>query len=194
MPKKAAKKAPAKSKKTTPPKKSASLRKTSSPSNKVKVKKSKTVKRKTAKLITGKRLKSKTPAKDNSAKRFSGKSFPIVAIGASAGGLEALEEFFAHMPPNNGMAFVIITHQNPDHVSLLPELLRKCTDMEVLQATHHLKVMPNCVYLSPPGKNLGLYQGAFQILDFKETSGLSLPIDSFFRSLAQDKMNKAMIF
>ena len=76
--------------------------------------------------------------------------FPIVGIGASAGGLEALELFFGNMPKNNGMAFVVIQHLDPNHVGIMPELLQRITPMKVFQAVDCLTVQPNCVYVIPP--------------------------------------------
>ena len=70
------------------------------------------------------------------------KSFPIVGLGASAGGLEALEKFLSLVPPDGGMAFVVVTHQHPGHVSLLPELLGKCTQMPVMAAADGILVKP----------------------------------------------------
>src|SRR5882724_11567673 len=75
--------------------------------------------------------------------------FPVVGIGASAGGLEALEAFFRSMPPDNGMAFVVVSHQPLHHVSLLPELLGRCTTMRVVEATDGMAIEPNCVYIAP---------------------------------------------
>ena len=83
----------------------------------------------------------------------------VVGIGASAGGLEALEELFAPIPADTGMAFVVITHQHPGHTSLLPELLGKNTELKVVQAADGLKVEPNCVYVSPPGGQLAILGG-----------------------------------
>src|SRR4026209_212819 len=73
--------------------------------------------------------------------------FLIVGIGASAGGLEAMEEFFHHMPPSNGMGFVLVSHQHAGHVSLLPSLLSRCTTMPVVEATDGVEVEPDRVYL-----------------------------------------------
>ena len=75
--------------------------------------------------------------------------FPIVGIGASAGGLEALEAFFTHMLSDSGMAFVVVTHQPPQHVSLLPDLLGRCTTMPVLKASDGVTIAPNRVYIAP---------------------------------------------
>ena len=118
--------------------------------------------------------------------------FPIVGIGASAGGLEALELFFANMPVNNGMAFVVIQHLDPTHVGIMPELLQRITPMKVYQATDRLKVKQNCVYVIPPNKSLSLLNGALHLFDPLELRGLRLPIDVFFRSLALDRNDKSI--
>ncbi|GET34521.1 chemotaxis protein CheR [Prolixibacter bellariivorans] len=119
-------------------------------------------------------------------------TFPIVGIGASAGGLEALEQFFENMPENNGMAFVVIQHLDPDHVGIMPELLQRITPMKVLQATDDLKVKPNSVYVIPPNKSMSLLNDALHLFDPVETRGLRLPIDIFFRSLADDRNEKSI--
>ena len=95
------------------------------------------------------------------AKLLSGKSkiceFPIVGIGASAGGLEALEQFFKNLPGKNGMAFVVIQHLDLHHIGVMPELVQRLTGLKVLQAADKLKVNPNHVYVIPPNKSLSLY-------------------------------------
>jgi two-component system CheB/CheR fusion protein len=117
----------------------------------------------------------------------------IVGIGASAGGLEALTEFFSHMPPDSGMAFVVITHQSADRISLLPELIGKHTAMSVGEVTAGLKVEPNQVYLPPPGQYLALLSSVLQPMPGDTLSGsVQFPIDYFFRSLADDQKDKAI--
>jgi two-component system CheB/CheR fusion protein len=118
--------------------------------------------------------------------------FSIVGIGASAGGLEALEQFFCNMPGNSGMAFVVIQHLDPTHVGIMPELLQRVTLMKVLQATDRLKVKPNYVYVIPPNKSMSLLNGALHLFDPVESRGLRLPVDIFFRSLANDKQEKSI--
>ncbi len=118
--------------------------------------------------------------------------FPIVGIGASAGGLEALELFFGNMPQNNGMAFVVIQHLDPNHVGMMPELLQRITPMKVFQASDCLKVKPNCVFVIPPNKSLSLLNGALHLFDPVEARGLRLPIDIFFRSLAADRQENSI--
>ena len=118
--------------------------------------------------------------------------FPIVGIGASAGGLEALEAFFSTTPSNTGMAFVLVVHLDPTHISILPELLQKRTKMTVCQVKDEMKVEPNHVYVIPPNKELALLHGTLNLMDLTQPRGVNLPIDSFFRSLAQDQGNNAV--
>ncbi len=119
-------------------------------------------------------------------------SFPIVGIGASAGGLEALEQFFGSMPNDNGMAFVVIQHLDPNHAGMMPELLQRITPMKVFQAADRLKVKPNCVYVIPPGKSLSMLNGALHLFDPVQARGLRLPVDVFFRSLADDQQHRSI--
>jgi two-component system CheB/CheR fusion protein len=118
--------------------------------------------------------------------------FPIVGIGASAGGLEAFEHFFKAMVANPGMAFVLVVHLAPTHVSILPELLQKKTKMKVLQVTDNMKVQPDHVYIIPPNKELAILTGSLQLMDLVKSQGVNLPIDSFLRSLAQDQGSNAI--
>ncbi|MFA6234432.1 MAG: chemotaxis protein CheB [Bacteroidota bacterium] len=119
-------------------------------------------------------------------------AFPIVGIGASAGGLEALEQFFENMPSDCGMAFVVIQHLDPTHVGVMPELLQRITPMKVLQASDRLVVEPNCMYVIPPNKSMSLLNGTLHLFDPVETRGLRLPIDVFFRSLAADRQERSI--
>ena len=112
--------------------------------------------------------------------------FPIVGLGASAGGLEALEQFFGSMPKNSGMAFVVIQHLDPNHKGMMPEILQRITEMKVITVTDRLKITPNCVYVIPPNKSMSILKGALHLFEPIETHGLRLPIDLFFRSLAED--------
>jgi two-component system, chemotaxis family, CheB/CheR fusion protein len=119
--------------------------------------------------------------------------FLIVGLGASAGGLEALVEFFEHMPPESGLAFVVVTHQHAGHKSMLSELLRKRTTMPVTEVRSSSRVKPNCVYVAPPEGCLGVLSGRLQLLDSsEEPAGLRLPIDHFLRSLAEDQRDHAV--
>jgi len=138
------------------------------------------------------KLESVKPVKEKTYVKTKINQFPIVGIGASAGGLEALEQFFENMPNNNGMAFVVIQHLDPTRVGIMPELLQRITHMKVLQATDRLKVKPNYVYVIPPNNSLSLLNGALYLFDPVKSHGLSLPIDIFFRSLADDMQEKSI--
>lgn len=118
--------------------------------------------------------------------------FPIAGIGASAGGLEALEELLDNMPTDTGMGFVVVTHQHPGHTSLLPELLGKVTEMPVLEAADGLQVKPNHVYVGPPGGYLAILNGQLHRMDTGKEVSPKLPIDYFFRSLAEDQQERAI--
>ncbi len=114
-------------------------------------------------------------------------SFPIVGIGASAGGLEALETFLRHLPDKSGLAFVIVQHLDPTHKGMLVELLSRATPMKVLQVKDRLKVEPDRVYVIPPNKDLSILHGVLHLLAPAAPHGLRLPIDLFLRSLAADQ-------
>jgi two-component system, chemotaxis family, CheB/CheR fusion protein len=112
--------------------------------------------------------------------------FPVVAIGASAGGLEALEQFFHNMKEDSGMAFIVIQHLDPNYKGMMPDLIRKMTKMNVIQVSDRLKVSPDTIYLIPPNKNMSILNGRLHLLDFVEIHGVRLPINFFFHSLADD--------
>ena len=116
----------------------------------------------------------------------------VVGIGASAGGLEALEKFFKNMPADSGMAFIVVTHLDPTHVSLLPELIQKTSQMQIHQAEDGMKIESNHVYVSPPNRDLAVLHNTIQLIEPIESHGFRLPIDFFFKSLAADKRNKAI--
>ncbi|AFY55002.1 PAS domain S-box [Rivularia sp. PCC 7116] len=120
--------------------------------------------------------------------------FFVVGIGASAGGLRALEEFFEHMPTDSGAAFVVIQHLSPDFKSLMKELLERRTRMEIYRVTEAMKLQPNSVYLIPPGKNLVLENRKLHLLEQEERSrhGLNFPIDIFLESLAKNYVERAI--
>lgn len=115
-----------------------------------------------------------------------------VGIGASAGGLEALEAFFKEMPAHNGLVFVIVQHLSPDYKSLMVELLSKRTEMKVFRAEEGMAVVPNAIYLIPPKKNLTIFHGRLLLNEQDRNRGINLPIDIFFRSLAEDQNEKAV--
>lgn len=113
--------------------------------------------------------------------------FPIVGVGASAGGLEALEQFFAATPVNSGIAYVVIQHLAPDRQGMLPEILQRTTAMPVKQATDRMSVVPDNVYVIPPNQDISLRHDKLYLLPPLEAHGLRLPIDSFLRSLAVER-------
>lgn len=119
-------------------------------------------------------------------------SFPLVGIGASAGGLEAFEQFFAGLPPDTGMAFVLVQHLSPPHKSILPEIIQRFTAMPVAQVTDGIPVQPNQVYVIPPGVDLALTDGHLSLLKPQAERGHRLPIDFFFRTLARDQHERAI--
>ena len=120
--------------------------------------------------------------------------FPVVGIGASAGGLAAFEAFFSGMPSGNqpGMAFVLVQHLAPDHKSILTDLIRRYTRMRVFEVEDGMTVDPNCAYIIPPGRDMAFLNGTLQLLEPTSPRGQRLPIDFFFRSLAQDQHERAI--
>jgi two-component system CheB/CheR fusion protein len=115
------------------------------------------------------------------------RAFPIVGIGASAGGLEALDGFLRHLPDKSGLAFVVVQHLDPTHKGMLVELLARATPMKVLQVKDRLPVEPDCVYVIPPNHDLSILHGVLHLLAPAAPRGLRLPIDFFLRSLAVDQ-------
>jgi two-component system CheB/CheR fusion protein len=124
----------------------------------------------------------------------SGGNFPVAGLGASAGGLAAFEAFFSGMPPDElpGMAFVLIQHLAPDHKSLLAELIRRCTRLPVFEVEDGMVVESNCVYVIPPSYDMAFLNGVLQLLEPTAPRGQRMPIDFFFRSLAQDQRERAI--
>ncbi|AGW14183.1 chemotaxis protein CheB [Megalodesulfovibrio gigas] len=115
-----------------------------------------------------------------------------VGIGASAGGLEAIEAFFKNMPPTCGLGFIVVQHLSPDYKSLMVELLSKRTDMPVYRAEEGMTVEADSIYLIPPKKNLTIFHGKLLLNDQDYSRGINLPIDVFLRSLAEDQGEKAV--
>ncbi|MDO9046123.1 MAG: chemotaxis protein CheB [Methylobacter sp.] len=113
-------------------------------------------------------------------------------MGASAGGLEAFEQFFRHAPPDTGMAFVLVSHLDPSHASILTEILQRVTTMPVAEAQDQMQVMPNCVYVIPPNRDMTIFHGALQLSLPSVPHGQRMPIDSFLRSLAEDQAEKSV--
>jgi two-component system CheB/CheR fusion protein len=121
-------------------------------------------------------------------------AFPIVGIGASAGGLAAFEAFFSGMSADKdpGMAFVLVQHLAPDHKSMLSDLIRRYTRMEVFEVQDSMPVLVNCVYIIPPNYDMAFLNGSLHLLEPVAARGHRLPIDYFFRSLAEDQREMAI--
>lgn len=149
------------------------------------------------------RAEKKTPSKAGGAKPSRGaRSVPVMAkkhkhvnivgIGASAGGLEAFEKFFSAIPDETGMAFVLMPHLDPKHVSILPEILQGHSQMKVLQAADGMKVEANHVYVAPSNADMTLRHGILRLEKASSGSSGRMPINLFFRSLAEDQKHLAI--
>ncbi|MEH6470607.1 MAG: chemotaxis protein CheB [Halopseudomonas sp.] len=120
------------------------------------------------------------------------KPLAVVGIGASAGGLEAITAFLSAVPNNSGLAFVVVQHLNPNHKGALPELLQRVTPLAVSQVEDGMTLEPNRVYVIPPNRDLSLQNNTFLLLEPAVAHGLHLPIDTFFRALADDQHNRSV--
>ncbi len=132
------------------------------------------------------------PASAPPAPEPSGQGFAIVGIGASAGGLEAFEQFFHHAASDSGMAYVLVPHLDPSHASILTEILQRCTTMSVLEAQDQMAVEPNHVYVIPPNRDMVIFHGSLQLSVPEHPRGQRMPIDAFLRSLAEDQGENAV--
>jgi len=141
--------------------------------------------------LTTKKLKSKAIPKEKTTGIVTS-HFPIVCIGASAGGLEALEQYLENVPENNGMAYIVIQHLDPTQKGMLPELLQRITKMKVSQVKDRMPVKQNNVYVIPPNKTMSILKGVLHLFDPVEARGLRLPIDYFLQSLADDQHEHAV--
>jgi two-component system CheB/CheR fusion protein len=121
------------------------------------------------------------------------KAFPIVGIGASAGGLDAIGSFFDAMPAEfPDMAFVVVSHLDPSHSSILPELLQKHTQMKVHPVKDGMEVQPHRIYVIPPDRDLKIENGKLRLTQFQPSSRPRAPINHFFRSLAEQQAERAV--
>ncbi len=136
------------------------------------------------------RVNKTPPVKRVSSKRHAG--FPIVGIGASAGGLETLQLFFSKMSPETNTAFVIIQHLSPNFKSIMASLLAKYTRMTVCEIEDGMTLAQNCVYLNPPNKNVAIFNRTLHLMAPVKSSAINMPIDFFFRSLSEDQKEKAI--
>lgn len=124
--------------------------------------------------------------------RASAGSVTVVGIGASAGGLDPICEFFVAVPSASGMAYVVVQHLDPVQKGMLPELLQRVTPMKVTEVTDGMPVEADHVYVIPPDRNLGFDDGRFAVLPPSGQRGFRLPIDSFFRALAEHGRDRAV--
>ena len=118
--------------------------------------------------------------------------FPIVGVGASAGGLEAFTQLLKALGSGTEMAYVLVQHLDPSHESVLTELLAKATEMPVRQVTDATPVKPNHVYVIPPNMDMNISQGILRLTPRTETRGHHMPVDRFLRSLAEDQRSNAI--
>jgi two-component system CheB/CheR fusion protein len=121
-----------------------------------------------------------------------GDDFLVVGLGASAGGIKAFKEFFTHMPPRSGMAYVVILHLSPEHESHLAEVLQVSTEMPVTQVSEAVRIEPNHVYVIPPNKSLAINDGHLTLSEIKRIEERRSPVDIFFRTLAESKNSHAI--
>lgn len=123
--------------------------------------------------------------------REAGDDFFIVGLGASAGGVKALKEFFAHAPATSGMAYVVILHLSPDYDSKLAEVLQTTAAMPVTQVTGRVRVVPDHVYVIPPNRSLSLEDGHLMVSAVMGFEERRAPVDIFFRTLAESRRERA---
>jgi two-component system CheB/CheR fusion protein len=136
--------------------------------------------------------KPKVAKKAASTSKLKQPTFHVVGMGASAGGLEAFQEFFSGMPADSGIAFILVPHLDPSHISILPEIIQKSTEMEVITVEDGTKIQKDRVYITPANKDMAVLQGAIQLIDPIQDRALRLPIDYFLRSLAADLRERAV--
>jgi two-component system, chemotaxis family, CheB/CheR fusion protein len=119
-------------------------------------------------------------------------AFPIIGIGASAGGLEALELFLKNIPKNSKIAVVIVQHLDPTRKDMMVELLQRVTTLQVVQVKERTLIQPNYIYIIPPNKDMSVFHGTLHLFKPAEPRGQRLPIDFFFRSLADDQQERSV--
>ena len=144
--------------------------------------------------MAARKNKTRTPVQAAAAENKHGAAtgFPVVGLGASAGGLEAFEQFFRHVPTDIGMAYVLVSHLDPSHASILTEILQRSTSMQVVEAQNQLAVKQNCVYVIPPNRDMTIFHGVLQLSIPEQPRGQRMPIDAFLRSLAEDRGEQAI--
>ena len=146
--------------------------------------------------MTGRSARKAGPARPRPSERASAKrasvDFPVVALGASAGGLDTFKKFFDALPADSGMAFVLIQHLDPKHQSLMVDLLTGHTPMKVLQAKDRMRLERDHAYLIPPGAYLAIENGILRLSKPLERHGARMPFDFFLRSLAEECGERAI--
>lgn len=140
--------------------------------------------------VKGKKKSVRAPAVEEQHKQAL--AFPIIGLGASAGGLEAFEQFFRLVPADSGMAFVLIIHLDPGHASMMTEILQRTTRLPVAEAKDQIQVAPNHIYVIPPNREMTIFHGALQVSAPEAPRGQRMPIDYFLRSLAEEQGEKAI--
>jgi two-component system CheB/CheR fusion protein len=137
------------------------------------------------------RKQASTATRATAPAQFTPEPLSIVALGGSAGGLEAYEKFFRNMPDASGLAFVLVPHLDPGHASRLTEILQRCTAMPVQEAQDQMVVAANSVYIVPPNRDMTMFRGSLHLSLPELPRGRRMPIDAFFRSLAEDQGERA---
>jgi len=132
------------------------------------------------------------PRPSPSAQGSSSHVFPIVGIGASAGGLEAFSNLLDHLPEKTGMAFVLVQHLDPTHGSVLTEILARKTQIPVTEVTDGIQILPDHIYVIPANTNMMVEDGVLRLGARMLVRGQHMPIDAFFHSLANDRGNRAI--
>jgi len=132
------------------------------------------------------------PRSDPQEERLAHSPFPIVGIGASAGGLEAFSELLASLPERTGMAFLLVQHLDPVHPSRLKELLGKVTPIPIQEASEGMAVKPDHIYTIPPNTDMRIKEGRLRISPRPHSRGPHLPVDFLFRSLAEEQQGRAI--
>ena len=133
-----------------------------------------------------------SPDRSDSPEDRSADRFPVVGIGASAGGLEAFTQLLHHLPIDTGMAFVLVQHLDPNHPSLLSEILARATQMSVQEAQEGMAIAPNQVYVIPPNTVMTIAQGKLHLIQRESARRTSKAVDTFFNSLAEERGSKAI--
>jgi len=142
----------------------------------------------------GAREETRTPAGEAHSGQGRAESAPVVVVGlgASAGGITALEKFFEAVAPDSGGAFVVVVHLDPTHASSIAEILARHTSMPVSEAVHGRLVEPDHVYVIPPNSILKIQRNRLVVLPPSEPRGFRMPIDHFFSSLGEDRRQRAV--